>query len=76
MAAGGDEDLVAILGMQDDSVYIAIKIFIQQLPSRAGVLGLDHVTHLQGDVHGGGFFGINGNVTYMGLDGGHWISDG
>src|SRR5215813_2014585 len=76
MAAGGDEDLVAILRMEHDSVDIAIEILIQKLPSSAAVLGLDHVAHLQSDVHRVGFFGINGDVTHVGLDSGHRIGGG
>src|SRR5262249_22027493 len=76
MAAGGDEDLVAILRMEHDGVYIAIEILIQKLPSSAAVLGLDHVAHLQSDVHRIGLFAIDGDVTHVGLDSGHWIGGG
>ncbi len=75
MAAGGDENLVAVFGVEHDGVHVAVKIFVEQLPILAAVRGLEHVAHLQRHVHGFWVLGVDSNVAHVRFHSGYRVSD-
>ena len=75
MAAGGDENLAAVFGMEHDGVHVAVEVLVEQFPILAAVRGLEHVADLQRHVHGFWILGVDGDVAHVRLDGGYGVGD-
>ena len=75
MAAGGDENSVAVFGIEHDGMHVAVEVLVEQLPILAAVGGFEHVADLQCDVHGLGILGVDGDIAHVRFHSGHRIGN-